>query len=452
MKHTEQFKLAVVQHYLGGRGGGFKKVADHYGLSAALLRSWVARYQLHSHAGLAAQRGGHYTPEFKLSVLQHMWDNGLSYRQTAAVFNLPNSSRIGEWDRRYQSGGPGNLGRRTRRSNGDESPNNKTDTRGACRGRPHARRALEGAGMAADGERLLKKVEGLGRREVSSSEKTQIVRELREKFPLAQLLKLTGLSRSTFYYRQAAQLAPDKYQVVKDQIKVVFHRHKGRYGYRRICAAVRHAGHVINHKTVQRLMGELGLKSLVRPKKYQSYKGDGHRTAPNVLARCFKAERPNQKWVTDVTEFNVAGEKLYLSPVMDLHNGEIIAYETSSRPNFELVSNMLRKALSRLRRGDSPVLHSDQGWHYQMQSYQKILRDRQLEQSMSRKGNCLDNAAMESFFAVLKSEFFYLNKFMSVEQLKKGLAKYIRYYNHDRIKMKLGGLSPVQYRTRPSLP
>lgn len=449
MKHTEQFKLAVVQHYLDGEGG-FKKVAEHYGLSAALLRSWVARYQLHGNDGLSPRKRGHYTPEFKLSVLQHMWDNGLSYRQTAAVFNLPNSSRIGGWERRYQSGGPDNLGRRTRTSNGNESPDNKIDTRGSCQGQPHARRALEGAAMATDGECLLKKVESLGRREVSSPEKAQIIRDLRRQFPLAELLKLAGLARSTFYYQQAAQLAPDKYLSVKDQIKSIFHRHKGRYGYRRVCAAVRNLGHSVNHKTVQRLMGELGLKSLVRPKKYQSYKGEGHRTAPNVLARCFKATRPNQKWVTDVTEFSVAGKKLYLSPVLDLHNGEIIAYETASRPNFELVSNMLRKALSRLRKRDRPILHSDQGWHYQMRAYQKTLQDRKLKQSMSRKGNCLDNAAMESFFAVLKSEFFYLNKFKSVEQLKQGLAEYIHYYNHDRIKMKLGGQSPVQFRTRPS--
>jgi putative transposase len=265
------------------------------------------------------------------------------------------------------------------------------------------------------------------------------------------LLKLTDLPRSTFYYQQTTQLAADKYQQTKDHIKTIFHRHKGRYGYRRVCAEVRKLGHVVNHKTVQRLMAELGLKSLVRPKKYQSYKGEGSRTAPNILKRSFEAKGPNQKWVTDVTEFGVGGEKLYLSPVMDLYNGEIIAYETATRPTFELVSTMLRNALSRLRRKDRPILHSDQGWHYQMLAYQKTLRERRLRQSMSRKGNCLDNAAMESFFAVMKSEFFYLNKFTSIEQLKQGLAEYIHYYNHDRIKMKLGGLSPVQYRTQSSL-
>lgn len=274
------------------------------------------------------------------------------------------------------------------------------------------------------------------------------MRELRNKYPLARLLKLTGLPRSTFYYQQTAQMSVDKYQQVKDHIVAIFHRHKGRYGYRRVCAAVRNLGYVVNHKTVQRLMVELGLKSLVRPKKYQSYKGEAGRTVPDLMKRRFHAKRPNQKWVTDVTEFAVAGEKLYLSPVMDLHNGEIIAYETATRPSFDLVSTMLRKALAKLPRRARPILHSDQGWQYRMSAYCKTLADHEVRQSMSRKGNCLDNAAMESFFAVLKSEFFYPNKFKSVEQLSQGLAEYIHYYNHHRIKIKLGGLSPVQYRSR----
>ena len=196
-------------------------------------------------------------------------------------------------------------------------------------------------------------------------------------------------------------------------------------------------------------MGKLGLKSLVRPKKYRSYKGETGRAAPHILKRQFDATDLNQKWVTDVTEFRISGEKLYLSPVMDLYNGEIIAFETARRPEYALVGSMLKKALKKLKPGERPILHSDQGWQYRMPAYQRALRNKSVVQSMSRKGNCLDNAAMESFFAVLKSEFFHLNKFSNVDELQAGLKKYIRYYNHDRIKMKLKGLSPVQYRTQP---
>lgn len=265
-------------------------------------------------------------------------------------------------------------------------------------------------------------------------------------------MRLSGLARSTFYYQQKTLSSGDRHAALKVTIKSIFEAHKGRYGYRRVTAAIRGCGEVVNHKTVQRLMVEMGLKSLVRPKKYRSYKGDIGCVAPNLLQRQFTADRMNQKWTTDVTEFNVAGEKLYLSPVMDLHNGEIIAFETARRPIFKLVKDMLDKALSTLDGANGPILHSDQGWHYRMPAWRRRLESGNITQSMSRKGNCLDNAAMESFFATLKSEFFHPNHFDSVESLREGIEDYIRYYNNDRIRMKLKGLSPVQYRTQPLNP
>lgn len=264
---------------------------------------------------------------------------------------------------------------------------------------------------------------------------------------LRRLLLAACLPRSTFYYQTALGKAGDRYAGLKADIHAVYRRHKGRYGYRRITDELGRSGQAVNHKTVQRLMQDLGLKSLVRPKKYRSYRGE-MATMPNLLNRQFTAERPNEKWVTDVTEFNVRGDKLYLSPVMDLFNGEIVAYEMNERPLFPLVGNMLRKALSRLMAHEAPMLHSDQGWQYQMPAYRQQLATRGLTQSMSRRGNCLDNAAMESFFGTLKSEFFRLNKFDSVEQLRQGLRRYIHYYNHHRIKLKLKGLSPVEYRAQ----
>ena len=256
------------------------------------------------------------------------------------------------------------------------------------------------------------------------------------------------MARSTYYYQQQVAEQGDTDLALKKRIQSVFDKHQGRYGYRRVALEIRSKGQLVNHKRVQRLMGELHLKSLVRPKKYRSYKGEVGEAADNLLERNFEATAMNEKWVTDVTEFNVGGKKLYLSPVMDLCNGEIIAFETNTRPVLSLVTNMLRKALRKLGRDDKPILHSDQGWHYRKLAYRKALKDKNVVQSMSRKGNCLDNSAMESFFAVLKTEYFYLQKFASIEELKKGLAKYIRYYNHERIKMRLNGLSPVQYRTQ----
>ncbi len=272
--------------------------------------------------------------------------------------------------------------------------------------------------------------------------------ELRQSHSLPALLKVSGLARSTFYYQQKVLGGGDRYAELKSKVQAIYHRHKGRYGYRRITATIRGMGEVVNHKTIQRVMGLLSLKSLVRPKRYRSYKGVVGGVAPDLLKRQFNAQCPNQKWVTDITEFNVGGEKLYLSPVMDLFNGEIVAYQIARRPTFDLVCSMLKKSLAKLPRQDKPLLHSDQGWHYQMSAFRRTLDRHGLTQSMSRRGNCLDNAAMESFFGILKSELFELDQCASIDQLHTELVRYIHYYNHDRIKLKLQGLSPVQYRAR----
>jgi len=276
------------------------------------------------------------------------------------------------------------------------------------------------------------------------------VQELRREYPLKGLLRLAGLARSSFYYQQKLLQVSvsDKHASLKRQVTTVFHRHKGRYGYRRITAALRREGAPVNHKTVQRLMGMLGLKSRVRIKKYHAYRGEVGHAAPNVLNRRFNAKRPNEKWVTDVTEFNLGGRRPFLSPVLDLYNAEIVSFEMSERPLYTMISRMLNRAFERLRPGDRPILHSDQGWQYRMPLYRKTLEHHAIKQSMSRKGNCLDNAAMESFFGTLKSEFYYLDPCRNLDELRVGLRKYIHYYNHNRIKLNLGGLSPVEYRTQ----
>jgi len=259
------------------------------------------------------------------------------------------------------------------------------------------------------------------------------------------------MARSTFYYYLKKMGRPDNDDILKNEIKAIYHRHKGRYGYRRITLELQQTGSQVNHKKVRRILAEYGLKSIVRVKKYKSYKGRQGKIARNLLKRNFTASKPCQKWVTDVTEFSVAGKKLYLSPVMDLYNGEIISYNISEHPSFAQTMDMLKKAFKRLESVETKrklILHSDQGWQYQMAQYQQALIDKKIRQSMSRKGNCLDNAAMESFFGTLKSELLGLKKFVSIEALKRSIVNYIDYYNNHRIKLKLNGLSPVQYRTQ----
>ena len=210
----------------------------------------------------------------------------------------------------------------------------------------------------------------------------------------------------------------DKYEVAKTEITAIYHENKGRYGYRRITTALHNRGIHLNHKTVQRLIKQLGLVCRVRIKKYRSYKGEVGKIAPNLLNRDFRAEKPNQKWVTDVTEFSLFGQKLYLSPILDLHNGYMVSYTIAERPILSMVTAMLDKAFETIPDGTGLILHSDQGWQYQHKQYQRMLREKGIQQSMSRKGNCLDNAVMENFFGLLKSELLYLQEFESMEHFK----------------------------------
>jgi len=261
------------------------------------------------------------------------------------------------------------------------------------------------------------------------------------------LVKLAGIPRSSYYYHVSKMNKADSDVDLKKEIQSIYDEHEGRYGYRRIRDELANRGKKVNHKKVQRIMKKLGLKCLVRMKKYKSYKGTVGKIAPNHLDRQFTADAPNEKWVTDITEFKLFGEKLYLSPVLDLFNGEIITYTIGSRPTYSLVSKMLEKALERLPEEHQLMMHSVQGWHYQMKKYRHTLQSRGIKQSMSRKGNCYDNSVMENFFGIMKSEFIYIKEFESVEHFKIELEKYITYYNTKRIKAKLKGMSPIQYRT-----
>ena len=257
-----------------------------------------------------------------------------------------------------------------------------------------------------------------------------MISELRQKYPLKDLLSIAGVPRSTYYYYLKRMQQPDKYRIEKEEIMAIYHENQGRYGYRRITLEMHNRGYHINHKTVSRLMKVLGLKCQVRIKKYRSYKGEIGKIAPNLINRDFHAEAPNQKWTTDVTEFALFGRKLYLSPILDMYNGEIVSYNISEHPVLGQVLDMLDKAFVK---------------------YQNRLKEKGVIQSMSRKGNCLDNSIMENFFGLLKSELLYLREFESLEEFRDELEKYIDYYNNQRIKSKLKGLSPVQYRIQSLL-
>ena len=273
----------------------------------------------------------------------------------------------------------------------------------------------------------------------------KVIQELRQRHSLELLLQIAQLPRSTFYYHVKHQEG-DKYAREKEEIQRIFHENKGRYGYRRVTTALRNSGFTLNHKTVQRLMKEMGLVCRVRMKKYRSYKGEQGTVAPNLLNREFTAEKPNQKWVTDVTEFRLFGQKLYLSPIFDLYSGDVVTYTLSDSPNLSMVITMLEQAFQKIPNDTNLILHSDQGWHYRHKHYVAMLKEKGVRQSMSRKGNCYDNAVMENFFGHLKSELLYLQEFESLDHFKQELTDYIDYYNNRRIKARLKGLPPALHR------
>ena len=270
--------------------------------------------------------------------------------------------------------------------------------------------------------------------------------ELRHDHKVSLLIDVACLPRSTYYYYTKQRNDEDKYSEVREQITTIYHENRGRYGYRRITAELHNRGYVINHKTVQRLMKELSLICRVRMKKYCSYRGDVGKIAPNLLERNFNTSKPNEKWVTDVTEFSLFSEKLYLSPILDLHSQDLIAYTIYEKPSLAGVMSMLDQAFKKIPDNTNLILHSDQGWQYQHKQYQKMLKAKGIRQSMSRKGNCLDNAIMENFFGLLKSELLYLQDFDSIDHFKEELIAYLDYYNNRRIKVKLKGLPPALHR------
>ena len=259
------------------------------------------------------------------------------------------------------------------------------------------------------------------------------------------------MARSVFYYHLKRLDTSDGYDEIRIKIRQLYDENKGRYGYRRICFAMQNDNIVINHKTVQKLMRQLGLKARTRKRHYRSYKGNVGKTAPNVLDRDFSASGPNQKWTTDVTQVCIHGVKTYLSPIMDMYNGEIVSYTISRSPDLKMATDMLKAAFMKHKSLDGLIMHSDQGWHYQHKKYQTMLKKQGIIQSMSRKGNCLDNSMMENFFGLMKNELLYVNDFNSIEEFENELKKYIKWYNYKRIKLRLKGMSPVQYRTHANI-
>lgn len=269
------------------------------------------------------------------------------------------------------------------------------------------------------------------------------------------MLPIVDMPESTYHYHQKIMKKKNPNQEIEEAIQTIFEENHGNYGYRRIHLELRNRGIQVNHKKVQRIMKKHGLKGMKfrrKSRKYSSYKGTIGKVAKNRIHRRFCTNICHQKLTTDMTEFKCRdGIKLYLNPIMDMFNGEILSYGIGLRPNLDLVLKPLEEALEIVKASSyRTTIHSDQGWHYQHKEWVDTLKKNKIFQSMSRKGNCLDNSPMENFFGLLKQEMYHGEALCTFEELKVKLEKYIDYYNHKRIKQKLAGMSPVQYRIHTS--
>ncbi|MFS0674620.1 IS3 family transposase [Ornithinibacillus sp. 179-J 7C1 HS] len=281
--------------------------------------------------------------------------------------------------------------------------------------------------------------------------------ELKEEgFKLKDILLVVGIPEATYHYHLKKFGEKDPEKELKELITHLFKKFHERYGYKRITKELTKLGHHINHKKVYRIMRELGLKCVKfmrKSRKYNSYKGTIGKIAKNRLSRRFSTPIPLQKLVTDITEFKCLGEeKLYLNPILDLYNGEIIAFGIKKRPTLDLVMEPLKETIEVIK-NHAPyrtTIHSDQGWHYQHNQWVMTLEENNIFQSMSRKATCADNASMENFFGILKQEMYYGEKLVNYEELKRRIEEYIYWFNHERSKEKLTGMSPVEYRTHSS--
>jgi putative transposase len=297
---------------------------------------------------------------------------------------------------------------------------------------------------------LLKKEMGIDLQLLSNREKTLLVDALRPTHGLPELLTRLGLPRSCYFYHRAGLQAPDKHAGVRHTMAEIFNLNHRCYGYRRMRGALGKEQIVVSEKVVQRLMRQ---ENLVVPplkrRRYRSYQGEISTAPENLINRDFQAAAPNEKWLTDITEFQIPAGKVYLSPMIDCFDGLVISWTLGTRPDADLVNTMLEAAIGTVAQSeDRPVVHSDRGAHYRWPGWLSRIQEARLIRSMSRKGCSPDNAACEGFFGRLKTELFYPRDWRAttIEQFMSVVDSYIRWYNEKRIKISLGSLSPLEYR------
>ena len=303
--------------------------------------------------------------------------------------------------------------------------------------------------VLAKAAEIIKKDQGVSLSALTNREKAVVIDALRDTYKLKELLSVLQIAKSSYCYQESVLRERDKYEAIRGRIKDIFHSVSKRYGYRRIHCVLKNEGIVISEKVVRTIMREESLVvPFIKMKKYSSYVGEVTPPVPNLVKRNFHADAPNKLWLTDITEFHIPAGKVYLSPMVDCFDGLPVAWTIGMSPSADLANTMLDIAVSTLSEDEHPIVHTDRGGHYRWPGWIARMEASNLTRSMSKKGCSPDNAACEGFHGRLKNEFFYNRDWrnVTVQQFMDQLDEYLCWYSEKRIKISLGGMSPIEYR------
>lgn len=397
-----------------------------------------------------------YSVKFKEQAIKRVLIDGEAVSKVSLDLALPSRGMIHNWIRKYKKDGYNVINhKKGKPTHEGQRQTDQSSSKASQRLKPEEFKAYCRT-------RIYKKIRCLSltkKQKPRAQEIVTAVTQLRQELHVSVSFvlkvinsnpKLPHLSRSDYYYTLAKDDKDLKNQKLMKRIKEIFEEHKHRYGYRRITAQLHREGIMANHKRVKRLMTKMHLYAIAirRRFKYSSYKGTIGKIKPNLIKRHFKAIIPDRHWYSDITEFHLNGQKLYLSPIMDGCTQEIIAYTLNRHPVLKQVMDMLDLAYQKHPALNGLIFHTDQGWQYQHAAFQAWLKNHGVSQSMSRKGNSLDDGLMEGFFGILKREMFFgfEKDFKTMEELEQAIKNYIHYYNHEIIKTVLKNHTPIEYR------